>query len=167
MPPSPSDLDYISKEDLLSVLASMKISLPQTTKIPADALYKKLRDAFHASQRTSELLPDGNTLDPRQLPAWEDPSDLEEAFDVHQRTIQGTFQRKLEDQLTESFRKLGLNVSKLQEDPKGETMHALQQILVWMAAHYKTGKTLFFLADEQIADWAVVIKVCRVSHLAR
>ena len=140
---APKDMDYIAKEDLFSVLESMKITLPRTSKMSAEALSKRLKDGLNASQRSGELI-DGDVLDPRQLRRWVDSESLMTQTMVLQQSIKGNFDR----QMTQGL-------------PRGpeQTLEELQDIVLYFGYQCNAGVQNLVLSDKDMDDWAIAIRV--------
>ncbi|KAJ3530229.1 hypothetical protein NMY22_g8661 [Coprinellus aureogranulatus] len=139
----PTDTDHIAKEDLLTVLDSMKIVLPRTSKLSTEALSKRLKDGFNASQRTGDLIK-GDHLDPRQLKPWADLEGLMRQTMVMQQSLMGNFDRQMNQGI-----------------PKGpeQTFEELQDILLFLGCQYNLGVRNFYLSDRDFNDWAIAIRI--------
>lgn len=140
---APKDMDYIAKEDLFSVLESMKIVLPRTSKMSTEALSKRLKDGLNASQRTGEFI-EGEYLDPRNLQPWSDMENLMHQSMVMQQSIRGNFDRQMNQGL-----------------PKGpeQTLEEMQDIVLFLGYQYSAGARNVFLSDKDVDDWAIVIRM--------
>jgi hypothetical protein len=146
-----TDMDYISKEDLFSVLESMKIALPRTSKMSTEALSKRLKDGLNASQRSEELI-DGDFLDPRQFRPWVDLRGLMRQTMVMQQSIMGNFDRHMTQGL-----------------PRGpeQTLEELQDVVLYFGHQCNTGVQNLILSDKDVDDWAIAIRVSWSSPRCR
>ncbi|KAF6753370.1 hypothetical protein DFP72DRAFT_1010551 [Ephemerocybe angulata] len=144
---APTDQDYISKDDLFSVLESMKITLPRTSKMSVEDLSKRLREGLNVSQRVEDLL-SGEPLDPRQLQPWTDVEGLVQQTAVMQQSLKSNFDRMST-----------MGTSKTPEELKGETLHQLQDILLWLGFRFTMGERNLYLVGKETGDWAVAIRI--------
>lgn len=138
---APNDLDHLSKSDLFSVLESMKITIPRTSKLSTEDLTKRLRDALGASQRVDDLLP--NDLTPGELAPW---------------SSRGL---KLLNQVCVMQQSLMDNMDRLSGDAKpAATMQQMQNLAMWLGYKYSEGARNVYFSDADTEEWALAIRVC-------
>ncbi|KAH6903064.1 hypothetical protein BKA70DRAFT_1567012 [Coprinopsis sp. MPI-PUGE-AT-0042] len=145
---APTDTDYMTRDNLFSVLQSMKLGLPRTSKMSIDTLSKRLKDGLNASQRTGELIP-GDFLDPGQLATWPslDSEQLGRQIAVMQQSVKAAFDRQLNQGLPRT--------------PE-QTFEELQDVVLFVGLQFGAGVSNLVLSDKDLDDWAVVVRVFSV-----
>lgn len=141
----------ISRDDLLTVLASIGVILPTRTKVPSTELVKKLMSALDGAQDLADLLPTAKLasgLDVREYPLWPPEEDLEKAATREpMRTLA----------LTEQIRRLQYRHG-VTSTEKEDTFKELRQIIIGFGHNVKRGHKYYCLMDEERA-WGVFIRV--------
>ena len=112
-----------------------------------EALSKRLKDGFNASQRSEDLI-NSEFLDPRQFKPWADIEGLMRQTMVMQQSVRGNFDRHMTQGLPET--------------PE-QTLEELQDIILFFGYQYNAGVKNIFLSDKDIDDWAIAIRVSQ-SH---
>jgi hypothetical protein len=149
---APGDPDYISKDDLFTVLASMKLTLPRSSKMSTEDMSKRLKDGLNAAQRTDVYIP-GDFLDPTELKDWVDVEELPSTIASFQNSPMDGFEERMK-----------LNRRRTSE----ETLKEIQDMILWMGIKWKDGVTSLYLCDPAAEDWAIAVKVryrCSRSYL--
>ncbi|KAL6304709.1 hypothetical protein BKA93DRAFT_732547 [Sparassis latifolia] len=84
-------MEPLSRIDTLSVLSSMGIELPATTKLPDEALEKRLEQALYAAQSLAKVIPKV-PLHIASVPSWPScTSGVDETRSVHDAIRRGNF----------------------------------------------------------------------------
>ncbi|KAF4611244.1 hypothetical protein D9613_007247 [Agrocybe pediades] len=135
----------ISRGDLLILLASMNVVIPEDTKMTAEQLSKRLGEAFDTAQQLSENL-DSPTVDATTLPKWI-PRKGETLFEVTQ-------QGNLVEGFTGEMRQPKQGGMALKVD----TFKEMRQSVLGIAYACDKGINEIFLRDAN-NRWAVFIKI--------
>ncbi len=86
-----------TREEKLRLLAGIGVELSPTTRLPEEALDRKIRSAIDASQLFAKVI-DDPIVDPSSLPLWKGPKSLmesvrrgsiAEAFAIHRAKAEG------------------------------------------------------------------------------
>ena len=138
----------ICRDDLLILLASMGVVLPKSTKIPDEALNKRVSQALDAAQQISVLI-NPTLVNPSIYELWSLDKTL---LDATQR-----------GNMLESFRNRISPGTKGVSSAKEDTFKELRQIIMAFAFTLEANHCRFCLMDTSAPDWGVYV---RVRHLA-
>ncbi|KAL6304710.1 hypothetical protein BKA93DRAFT_259435 [Sparassis latifolia] len=76
-------MEPLSRTEILTILSSMGVELPPSTKLPDEALAKRLKQAINAAQYLTKVIP-APPLNIASVPAWPPYSpDSQAANSVH------------------------------------------------------------------------------------
>lgn len=132
------------REDLLSLLASMGVVLPKTTKMLDEELSKRLTQAFNCSQQFTNIITT-TPVDVAQYPLW--PSDKP----LYQATQRGNVTELLSQVMSQPRRG--------SRSPKEDTFKELRQSVLSFALLREMGKSEIFFADDD-GRWGIFVQVC-------
>lgn len=136
----------IPREDVLVLLSTMGVELPENTKISNDRLNKLLLQALDAAQRFTDLFKT-TPLNPSGHRKWNSPKPLLEAVS------RGNLTEAYENAMS------GTNTPhRPTSTAKQDTFKEVRQILLGLSAHYDQGRKDFVLLDT-LAEWGIVIRV--------
>ncbi|KZT04914.1 uncharacterized protein LAESUDRAFT_760660 [Laetiporus sulphureus 93-53] len=76
-------MDTLTREETLKVLSELGIDLPPASKLPGDALEKRLRQALNAAQYVPRILPDPPS-NPAALHPWPENGSMGGSRSVHE-----------------------------------------------------------------------------------
>ncbi|KAF9461154.1 hypothetical protein BDZ94DRAFT_1264418 [Collybia nuda] len=140
----------ILREDMLVLLSTMGVELPENTKIPDDGLNKLLLQALDASQRFTDLLKTA-PFNPSEYHRWKSPKPLLEAVS--------------RGNLTEAFENaMSGNKARGTSTAKEDTFREVRQILLALSMHYDQGTRDFVLLDTT-EEWGIVIRIVDLFSL--
>jgi hypothetical protein len=134
----------ICRDDLLILLASMGVVLPKSTKIPDEALNKRLSQALDAAQQISVLI-NPTLVNPSIYELWSSDKTL---FDATQR-----------GNMLESFGNWISPGPKGVSSAKEDTFKELRQIIMAFAFTLEAKHRHFCLMDNSAPDWGVYVRV--------
>ena len=144
----------MSRDEMLKILASMKVQYPDDTKLTSESLAEKLSRAIDMAQRISYLVP--NRIDPSSLSPWESGTNPEEST------------RKA---LWESFRQVSIEECEnnlMREMMTGErnpplfssVFHDIRQTLMHVAYNYESKhRCHIFLVEDKDKNHSIVFRV--------
>ena len=89
-------MEPLTRQETLTTLAGLGVELPPATKMPVDALQKRLKQALICAQSVSHTLK-SPPLDPPTLPEWSSPRS------VYDGVRRGNFQEATEIEFCEKY----------------------------------------------------------------
>jgi len=137
--------NVISREDILVVLSSMGVVLSKDTKMPLEALNKRLGNALDASQQFEQLI-GTTTVDPSEFAEW-----------TEKKILEASYRNNIEESLTGtgamSQRKKG------HLSAKEDTFRELRQSILGIAHSCDERHTDVYYMDGE-EKWAIFLQVC-------
>jgi hypothetical protein len=144
------------RQDLLNQLAAIGVVLPKGTKMPNDALEKRLNQALDASQTFTEIIT-CVPFNPTGLNTWSSSTHSESLIQAVQR-----------GNLIEAMRNASAasqqiaSGQSLVKHPKAEdTFMEVRQCMLQFAKHWEDGISVFVLQDEA-QESGIILRVRRV-----
>lgn len=147
----------MTRAELLKVLDGMDISIPANTKLPNNALEKRLKQAIKASQSMASVI-SKIPLPLAELPKWPTNSDEHTVFRAIRRG---------------DFREATMNIEgRLRgEDPfplRVNPVIDVRQTLMTLAKNWDRGSKFAIMQDIQTETCAINIRVCELLvHITR
>ena len=137
-------MEPLTRQETLTTLAGLGVELPPATKMPVDALQKRLKQALICAQSVSHTLK-SPPLDPPTLPEWSSPRS------VYDGVRRGNFQ-----EATENFHAMlrGQGVELF----KNPVMDA-RQTLMGIAKAWDEGHRWMVLQDPESERCAINVRV--------
>ncbi|KAH9944915.1 hypothetical protein B0H21DRAFT_779324 [Amylocystis lapponica] len=145
----------LSREETLAILSSMGIELPPRTKLPDEALAKRLKQAINAAQCLSTVVPDAH-VDPATIRRW--PTEGEN------RSVYAAIRRGdlHEAAATAHARALGRDQA---VDLYTNAFMDLRQTLMGIAVAWDEGRTWGVIQDPQHETCAITFRIVSVHEL--
>ncbi|KZT64969.1 hypothetical protein DAEQUDRAFT_565796 [Daedalea quercina L-15889] len=143
-------MEALTRQETLTILASMGVELPSATKMPDDALQKRLRQALNSAQYISNVL-SNPPLDPAALSAW--PS----GRSVYDGVRRGNFEEAMQNYQ----RKLQGKDVELYKNPMMDARQTLMGITQW----WDQGHKWMVLQDPAAEQCAINIRLLSVREL--
>ncbi|KAF8885085.1 hypothetical protein CPB84DRAFT_1788684 [Gymnopilus junonius] len=139
----------ISRDDLLILLASMGVVLPESSKLPVEGLNKRLGQTLDTSQDYSNQI-DTPVVDPWTFPLWPEGKSLYEA------TQRGN--------ITEAFTGVMSQPKQGGLSSKEDTFKEMRQSVLTMAYAHDEGIREIYYRDKDMR-WALYVRILDVYEL--
>ena len=136
-------MSKLAREEMLTVLKSMGVEVPVTTKIPDDDLNKRVRDALNAAQYKDKLPSPLNLSD---LPPWPTSDQERSLFEAVQR---GTVGEAVQNYIT----------GRRQPELYVDAFMDLRQSTMHLARFVDGGAMCFIMKDKADDQCAINIRV--------
>ncbi len=133
-----------SREDILILLSSMGVVLPENTKLSVEDLNKRLGQAFDASQQIASLL-DATPVNPNIFPKW-----------FSRKTLHEATQRR---NFTEFHNDLTKQPKQGDQSSKKDIFNEMRNGILCIASMYDKGAREFCYVDE-IHKMGIFLRVC-------
>ena len=139
------------RQELLNQLAAIGVALPKGTKMPNDALEKRLGQALDASQRFAEVIT-SVPFHPTSLSTWSSAPHSQSLLQAVQR---GNLIEAVRNAANKQVPVNGQTVDEQLED----TFMEVRQCMLQFAKYWEDGLSMFVLQDEA-QESAIILRVC-------
>ena len=139
------------RQELLNQLAAIGVALPKGTKMPNDALEKRLGQAFDASQRFAEVIT-SVPFQPASLSTWSSAPRSQSLLQAVQRG------NLIEAVRNAANKQMPVNGQTVDEQLK-DTFMEVRQCMLQFAKYWEDGLSMFVLQDEA-QESAIILRVC-------
>jgi hypothetical protein len=145
------------RQNLLNRLAAIGVVLPKGTKMPNDALEKRLNQALDASQTFTEVIT-SVPFNPTGLNTWSSSTHSESLIQAVQR---GNLIEAMRNAASQQM----ASGQSLVKHPKAEdTFMEVRQCMLQFAKHWEDGISIFVLQDEA-QESGIILRVRRDACL--
>jgi hypothetical protein len=142
------------RQNLLDQLAAIGVTLPKGTKMPDDALEKRLGQALDASQAFSDVIT-SVPFNPASLSTWSSSTHSQTLLEAVQRAnLIEAMRNAASQQMAQASGERGVDKPSKVED----TFMEVRQCVMHFAKYWEDGISMFALQDEA-QDEAIIIRV--------
>ncbi|KAF8075304.1 hypothetical protein FPV67DRAFT_1605748 [Lyophyllum atratum] len=142
----------IARPDILALLSCLGVKLPKNTKVPDDALNKRLQQALDSTQRYTDVLAPIAPVNPSDLPTW-----VSSSKPLLEAVSRGNITEAYENMMRGGGAR---PTSTARED----TFMEVRQVLLSFAHHWDQGHKVFALIDKQ-GEWCIIVRIVDVFSL--
>jgi hypothetical protein len=143
-----------TRQELLVQLTAIGVALPKDTKMPNDALEKRLGQALDASQAFTDVIT-SLPFDPTSLDTWSSSTQLKTLLKAVQRG------NLIEAMRNAASLRMASSPGTLPVEQGEDTFMEVRQCMLQFAKNWEDGTSIFVLQDEA-QESGMILRVCYI-----